>query len=400
MATALPLATGANPGMEQYVARAQALTPELQMTPELQAMMQQNMQQRSVNLPLAMGAMLSGDKGMQGLGGTLFKDAMDARNPQALGDEGFFDPQSGKFVANPIGKMKRDQRVTELGMKLSEQDSIAKDRAAAALASRESSENFKALTLSIQQQQLDLAKREAGRKDIDLDERVRKAESDRQQGEAIDAQIELAKADGFMPLGVNRAEYLKLAAAERARIDKTSGAIDDAIAKAQARQLKLDEFITLNSKTSTGGLYDRTLPDSKIAHGSDKNQMIALSQDIQALAPPVGQGSVSNYERQIFAGGSVGLANDFEGNKKIAQRNQAAIEVMKERRALMTEFTTKYGFYGAQGEKWVSDQIDKNHGVTPITSTGGQLQNNYTETRDIGGKKYGKKTDGSWHVME
>lgn len=400
MATALPLATAANPGMEQYVARAQAMTPEMQMTPELQQMMQQNMQQRSVNLPLAMGAMLSGDKGMQGLGGALYKDAMDARNPQALGEEGFFDPASGKFIANPIGKMKRDQKVTELGLKLSEQDSIAKERAAAAQASRENSDMFKTMGLQIQQGQLDLAKRTAERNDVDLKMREEADATKKKEGEAIDAQIELAKADGFMPLGVNRAEYLKQAAAERARIDKASGSLDDAIAKAQARQLKLDEFVTMNSKNSTGGLYDRTLPDSKIAHGADKNQMIALGQDIQALAPPVGQGAVSNYERQIFAGGSVGIANDLEGNKKIVQRNQQAIEVMKERRALMTEFTTKYGFYGAQGEKWVADQIDKNHGAEPVTSQGGQLQNNYVETKDLGGKKYGKKTDGSWHAME
>ena len=121
MATALPMATGMPPaGMEEYVRQAQALIPQVSPSPELMAMMQQNNQRRANNLPLAMGAMLSGDKGMAGLGGLMYKDANEALNPQALGDEGFFDPRSGQFISNPIGEMKRKEKMLEIAAKLSQ----------------------------------------------------------------------------------------------------------------------------------------------------------------------------------------------------------------------------------------------------------------------------------------
>jgi hypothetical protein len=121
MATALPLATGAPPmGMEEYVRQAQSLIPQANPTPELLAMMQQNAQRRANNLPLAMGAMLSGDKGMSVLGGSMYKDGQEALNPQALGEEGFYDPNSGQFVRNPVGDVKRNQKMLELAVGLSQ----------------------------------------------------------------------------------------------------------------------------------------------------------------------------------------------------------------------------------------------------------------------------------------
>lgn len=121
MASALPMATGTPPaGMEDYVRQAQALIPQANASPELMAMMQQNSQRRVNNLPLAMGAMLSGDKGMSVLGGAMYKDGQEALNPQALGEEGFYDPNSGGFVKNPVGDVKRNQKMLELAVGMSQ----------------------------------------------------------------------------------------------------------------------------------------------------------------------------------------------------------------------------------------------------------------------------------------
>jgi hypothetical protein len=134
MNTALPLATGAPPlAMEDYVRQTQALIPQAKPTPELMAMMQQNAQRRVNNLPLAMGAMLSGDKGMAVLGGSMYKDGQEALNPQAIGEEGFYDPNTGGFVRNPVGDVKRNQKVLELALGLSQRaqsDAIRQQQAA------------------------------------------------------------------------------------------------------------------------------------------------------------------------------------------------------------------------------------------------------------------------------
>lgn len=168
MATALPLS------MEDYIARAQALTPKTEVSPELQQMMMQNMQQRSVNLPLALGAMLSGDKGMQGVGGSIYKDAMDARNPQALGDEGFFDPQTGKFIASPIGSNRRNEKVLEIGMK-------AYQSAEDAAARREQTAAQQALSNSFNEERIRLAREADARAKREEDERNATRESNRPQ---------------------------------------------------------------------------------------------------------------------------------------------------------------------------------------------------------------------------
>lgn len=168
MATALPLS------MEDYITRAQALTPKAEVSPELQQMMMQNMQQRSVNLPLALGAMLSGDKGLQGVGGSIYKDAMDARNPQALGDEGFFDPQTGKFIASPIASNRRNEKVLEIGMK-------AYQSAEDAAARREQTAAQQALTNSFSEERIRLSREADARAKREEDERNATRESNRPQ---------------------------------------------------------------------------------------------------------------------------------------------------------------------------------------------------------------------------
>ena len=64
--------------------------------------------QKSINmLPLAMGAMLSGDKAMRDVGKTLYKTGEDARNLMPIGDEGYIDPEQGKFLKTPVGDERR-----------------------------------------------------------------------------------------------------------------------------------------------------------------------------------------------------------------------------------------------------------------------------------------------------
>jgi hypothetical protein len=137
MTSALPRATGngAPPaGLADYVREAQSLIPQAKPTPELMAMLQEQAQRRVNNLPLALGAMLSGDKGLSVLGGSMYKDAQDGSNPQAIGDEGYFDPRTGQFVRSPIGEVNRNQKMLEIASRLSQQaqDTYMREQAAQA----------------------------------------------------------------------------------------------------------------------------------------------------------------------------------------------------------------------------------------------------------------------------
>ena len=140
MTSALPRATGngAPPaGLEDYVRQAQSLIPQAKPTPELMAMLQQQAQRRVNNLPLALGAMLSGDRGLSVLGGSMYKDAQDGNSPQAIGDEGYFDPRTGQFVRSPIGEVNRNQKMLEIASRLSQQAQDTYMREQAAQAQRE-----------------------------------------------------------------------------------------------------------------------------------------------------------------------------------------------------------------------------------------------------------------------
>jgi hypothetical protein len=123
--------------LEDYVRQAQSLIPQAKPTPELMAMLQQQAQRRVNNLPLALGAMLSGDRGLSVLGGSMYKDAQDGNSPQAIGDEGYFDPRTGQFVRSPIGEVNRNQKMLEIASRLSQQAQDTYMREQAAQAQRE-----------------------------------------------------------------------------------------------------------------------------------------------------------------------------------------------------------------------------------------------------------------------
>jgi hypothetical protein len=116
-------------------AKSQAVSPTAD--PLLIEALTRNSAQRAANLPIAMGAMLSGDKGVQGVGNVMYKDAAAAKNLIPLGEEGFVDPTTGTFMVSPVGADKRQQRILELAMRQAnsnDQKALAAQTAAATAA--------------------------------------------------------------------------------------------------------------------------------------------------------------------------------------------------------------------------------------------------------------------------
>lgn len=110
--------TGMNSKLPLTMAQMKQMTPEIfaqlsglvddpEITPELAQAITNKRQKNIQALPLAMGAMLSGDKGIRDVGTDLHQRGQDARNLAPVGDEGFVDPETGQILANPEGPEKR-----------------------------------------------------------------------------------------------------------------------------------------------------------------------------------------------------------------------------------------------------------------------------------------------------
>lgn len=158
-----PMAT-AFPAFNELLARARSQMPESTIDPALTESITRGAQARSANLPLAMGAMLSGDKSMNQTGNAMYRDAQAANGLVPVGDEGFVDPTTGKFIASPVASNKRNQSILQLAMaedaKYRVAESASADREAARAIAQQGvndRNNFNDQLLGIRQQMADQA---------------------------------------------------------------------------------------------------------------------------------------------------------------------------------------------------------------------------------------------------
>lgn len=91
-----------------------ALVDDPEISPELAQAISAKRQKSIQALPLAMGAMLSGDKGIRDIGQGLYQQGQNARNLVPVGDEGFVDPESGQILVNPEGLENRQLALADM----------------------------------------------------------------------------------------------------------------------------------------------------------------------------------------------------------------------------------------------------------------------------------------------
>jgi len=97
MATKEPIDTASILKQTLAMIQQQGQPREVQLDPDLTNSLMENRQQRASALPMALGAMLSGDKGLQRVGGTMYKDYQSARDPMKLGNDAIMLP-NGKVI--------------------------------------------------------------------------------------------------------------------------------------------------------------------------------------------------------------------------------------------------------------------------------------------------------------
>lgn len=386
MATQAPQTQGGPPlGMQDYVRQAQAMIGNTTPSPELIEALTRNNQSRGQNLPLALGAMLSRDQNVQQFGGTMYKDANDARNLVPLGEDGFVDPLTGKYMVNPVGEDKKRQRVLEMSLRLAQQAEDAAARRAQSQQQWETNTILKQTMANIAQQVADTQAKNASTAEAQFklkeDEQNRKKEEERKI-------LELIAADPNSPYKTIE-DYRKNAGAERERAEKYLRERVDVQGKMKQRQALMDEFARLNANNDTGDLYDAQFSNSPKAFmlNSDKQRMIQISNELQIGGVPQGQGAVSNLERQLFANVAVGLQYNRDTNKKAYEASQRQMEFHADHTRFLQDYFQKFGHLNG-ADQAAAAYLGEKYGAP----SGGA--NGYSDTNpavDAALKKYGKQ---------
>ena len=288
MGTNFPLATaqamGQNqvPGNELQVAGSGGDMKTYMLPDAVKEQYVRSMERRSANLPLALGAMLSGDRGISNLGGVLFADANAAQNPNKL---------NANMTLMPDGTV------------LSTGDA--------------QSTYYKQLTAMLTQQKIDGQMLENGISDS-------------------------AKNDKFAPWS-GQPGKVEMPMRQAANKDAQK-IIDEMRATAQKGQTSLggmDRFGKLNQETSTGSLLDQALPDW--ARRGNEKEMIAITNQLTPLARPEGSGATSNFEQVMYGSSLPSVKNDGPTNANIRERYRVGVEISNARSKFYQEYLAKYG---------------------------------------------------------
>jgi hypothetical protein len=288
MGTNFPLATaqamGQNqvPGNELQVAGSGGDMKTYMLPDAVKDQYVKSMERRSANLPLALGAMLSGDKGISNFGGVLYADANAAQNPNKL---------NANMTLMPDGTV------------LSTADA--------------QSSYYKQLSAMLTQQKIDGQMLENGVSDSAQNDKL--APWSGQPGKVEIPMRQAANKDA----------------------QKIIDGMRETTQKGVATLGGMDRFGQLNQQTSTGSLLDQALPDW--ARRGNQREMLSIANQLTPLARPEGSGSTSNFEQVMYANSLPSLRNDGPTNANIRERYRVGVQISNERSKFYQEYLAKYG---------------------------------------------------------
>lgn len=263
-------------------------------------------------LPLALGAMLSGDRGISQVGSALYEDATNAMNPNKLSPYMTLMPDGSVVaVGDPTRTVMNQLKINQTNQEIAEQNDVRNQIAAGA-------------------------------------------------------------SEGIVAPWTTPAERKALLPTITKEINEKTGDLQTRISDLKTRADLMEEFGALNRKTRTGGLFDKTLNTlglGQFAPDSNTQRMNQISSLLQTMGAPKGQGAVSNYERQLFSLGTLTTSANGDVNKKAREANEELLRVGKEKQALYQQFINRFGHTNG-ADQWVNNQIDQKYKINPNGATG------------------------------
>ena len=131
------------------------MLPEPEFTPEVAELMSRKNRQDASMLPLALGALLSGDKNIRSLGTALYKQGQEGRSPVMLGDDAIIDTNNGQMISNPMGDVNRAMTALPQAVKMRNTDKNVQADLTKADAQLRAANEWKALNYGLSKGQLD-----------------------------------------------------------------------------------------------------------------------------------------------------------------------------------------------------------------------------------------------------
>lgn len=313
--TALPNATqmyGSPDPMALYqmLMSQQKNVPVQQLTPEQKDALMADRQQRASMLPLSIGAALSGDKRIAAMGGALAKDAMAARGPQQLGEEGWLTAD-GQLIENPFTNATREERRGDRALQL-------------ALSAANQQTNAQILNMLRAQQ-------------------IEQATNKNAPANVIRAPDGVQTVDQNAPWSnLNNEQAGPLRASTMTSAQKQLQDMREAAQGDSSSLQMMDQFLNLNKQKPTGGLLDKAPILDNLSYG-DTAAMLALQNKMTPLQRPPGSGATSDFEQKMYALGIPNIRNDYNVNQQTRLANAALIEARAERLKFYEQYLAKYG---------------------------------------------------------
>lgn len=259
-------------------------------SPEALASLQALNQERQSMLPLAMGAMISSNRGAQNFGNNLYEYAQQGMNPMALAH--------GKVL--PDGTYLTDDSTQQL-----KNDSAVMRNAAA-------------------QQLFDQREEDLAPANMVTDENGQRVIDPNAPWRGLRQKESMTMRNQTMKSANDQLEEMRKA---------YGGDV--------ATMQSLDKFGEYNRRNSTGGLYDKLMPDW--AHTGEHSSMIAEQNKLTPLQRPAGSGATSDFEQKLYKMGLPNIGNTGDTNAQIRLATQALIDVRAARLAHHEQYLAKYG---------------------------------------------------------
>lgn len=258
--------------------------------PEAQASLQALNQERASVLPIALGAMISSNRGAQNFGNQLYDYGIKGKSPLPL----------AHGVILPDGEYLTD----------------------------DSSQQLKADSNAM--------RREKHRQDME------RREEENRQANIIPDQAGGYMVDPNAPWGgLRQKESMTMRNQTMKNANDQLEDMRKALRQeAQSVQL-MKEFGDMNQRNRTGGIYDKIAPDWM--HTGEHSAMIAKQNQLAPIQRPEGSGATSDFEQKMYKAAVPNIGNTGNTNAQIRLSAEAIHEVRKARLSFYESYLAKFG---------------------------------------------------------
>ena len=130
----------------------------------------------------------------------------------------------------------------------------------------------------------------------------------------------------------------------------------------------LNKFGQLNRQSRTGGVWENVLPNWRLLHGDDENQMNAIQSRLGPAQRPEGSGASSDTDVRLFMGGLPSITQKGPVNKSIREDFERKYKYAVEKRNAMQQYLNKYGNLNGFDDSWKPKENKKPAGKSKMTS--------------------------------